>query len=200
LELDPLSSMTHAFYGIMLVTTKRVEEGRERMLKTIAMEPDQPMFHYWMGLMLLIEPVSLEAAIHHLQKAFDLGATPACGYLGVAYALAGKRKEAFDCLEKLERIEKERFLPLPLKLLLYFRPALRYFRSFERKYVPPYVKAVVYVALNMQEEALAEFEKSSQARDYLLPAFFNLAESFPWMAEIRNTPRFQALRAKVKIA
>jgi len=200
LESDPLSSMAHAFYGIMLVTTERVEEGRERMLKTIAMEPDQPMFHYWMGLMLLVEPVSLEAAIHHLQKAFDLGATPACGYLGAAYALAGKRKEALECLEKLERIEKERFLPLPLKLLLYFKPALRYFRSFERKYVPPYVKAVVYAALDMREEALAEFEKSGQSRDYLLPAFFTLAEVFPWMAEIRNSPRFQALRAKVKIA
>ena len=200
LELDPLSPMVRAFFGLMLVTTRRVEEGRERMLRAIAMESEQPMLHYFMGLMQLIEPVSPETAIQHLQRAFDLGVTPACGYLGVAYALAGRRREALDCLERLKRIEKERFLPLLLKLFLRLRPALRYFRTVERKYVPPYVKAVVYTALHMHEEALAEFERSVQSRDYLLPAFFALAELYPWMAEIRNTPRFQALRAKVKIA
>jgi adenylate cyclase len=200
LELDPLSAMAHAFYCVMLPGIHRVEEARERMLKAIAMESDQPMLHWWMGMMQLMEPLSPEAAIRHLQRAFDLGVTPACGYLGAAYALAGRRTEALDCLEKLERIEKERFLPLPLRLILLLRPALRYFRSVERKYVPPYVKAVVYAALHMHEEALAEFERSVQSRDYLLPAFFTLSESYPWMAEIRNTPRFQALRAKVKIA
>ena len=199
LELDPLSPMVHAFHGIMLAATRRVQEARERMLKAIAMEPDQPMLHYWMGMMQLMDPISLEAAIGHLQKAFDFGATPACGYLGVGYALAGKKEEALDCLAKLERIEKERFLPLPVQLLLYFRPALRYFRAFKRKYVPQYVKGVVYSALNMPEEALAEFERSVQSRDYLLPAFFTLAELYPWMSKIRNTPRYQALRAKVKI-
>jgi len=198
LELDPLSPMVHAFYGIMLAATRRIQEARERMLKAIAMESDQPMLHYFMGQAQLMEPVSPEAAIRHLKKAFDLGATPACGFLGVAYALAGNRKAALDCLAQLERIERERFLPLPMKLFLLFRPALRYFRPFKRKYVPQYVKAVVYTALNMQEEALTALEASVQSRDYLLPAFFTLTELFPWMAEIRNTSRFQALRAKVK--
>jgi len=198
LELDPLSSMAHAFYCIMLGSVNRVAEAREGMLKTIAMEPDQPMLHYWMGMVQLMQPVSPEAAIQHLQKAFDLGATPACGYLGTAYALAGKRQEALDCLGKLEKIEKERFLPLPVKLLFYFRPALRYFRSFKRKYVPQYVKAIVYTALNMHEEALNGFERSVRSRDYLLPVFFTATKWYPWMAEIKDTPRFQVLRAKVK--
>jgi len=200
LELDPLSSMAHAFYSIMLASVNRIEEAREGMLKTIAMETDQPMLHYWMGMMQLMEPLSLARGIEHLQRAFDLGATPACGYLGAAYALAGKKEEAMGYLEKLERIEMERFLPLPMKLFLLFRPALRPFRSFERKYVPSYLKAVAYTALDMQEEALTALEASVQSRDYLLPAFFALTELYPWMAEIRSTPRFQALRAKVRIA
>lgn len=37
------------------------------------------------------------------------------------------------------------------------------------------------------------------SRDYLLPAFFTLTGLYPWMADVRNTPRFQALRAKVKV-
>jgi serine/threonine protein kinase len=199
LELDPLSPMVHAFYGIMLAASRRIQEARDQMQKAIAMESDQPMLHYFMGQAQLMEPVSPEGAIPHLQKAFDLGATPACGFLGVAYALAGDRNAALGCLAQLERIERERFLPLHLKLFLYFRPALRYFRAFERKYVPPYLKGIVYAALNMHEESLAAFEASVQARDYLLPAFFTLTEFFPWCAEIRNTTRFQTLRAKVKV-
>jgi TolB-like protein/Tfp pilus assembly protein PilF len=199
LELDPLSWTAHAFHGVMLMSTNRAEEAREGMLRTLAMAPDQPMLHYWLGMGQLMEPPSPEAAIQHLQRAFDLGVTPACGYLGAAYALAGRRDEALECLAKLKRIETERFLPLPLTLLLLFRPALRYFRPFKRKYVPPYVKAVVYAALHMHEEALAEFERAAESRDYLLPAFFALSDLYPWMAEIRSTPRFRALRARVKI-
>jgi len=200
LELDPLSSMAHAFYAIMLGAMNRVEEGRERMLKAIAMESNQPMLHYWMGMSQLMEPISTGKAIEHLKRAFELGVTPACGYLGAAYALAGRRAEALECLGKLATMERQRFLPLPLKLFLYLRPALSYFRSFKKKYVPAYLRGVIYAALDMHSEALAEIEKSVQSRDYLLPAFFTLTDLYPWMAATRDTPRFKAIRAKVKIA
>ena len=200
MELDPLSSIVHALFGIVLIVAGRVEEGREALSKTIAMEPDQPMLHNWMGIFSLTHPVMPEKAIEHLQKAFDLGVSPACGYLGVAYALADRKEEALRCLEMLERIEKERFIPLSLKLLFYLKPGLRRFQSFKRKYVPPYLKAIIYCGLKMEEEALGQFEKSGQARDYLLPAFFSIAERYPWMSELLISPRLQALRAKIKTA
>jgi adenylate cyclase len=200
MELDPLSSMAHALFGIILASSGRIEEGREELLKTIAMEPEQPMFHYWMGMFSLTHSVLPEKAIEHLQKAFDLGVSPACGYLGVAFALADRKEDALRCLQMLERIEKERFIPFPLNLLIYLKPGVRHFRSFKRKYVPPYLKAIIYCGLKMEEEALAHFEKSGQARDYLLPAFFTIAEGFPWMSELLISPRLQALRAKIKTA
>jgi adenylate cyclase len=200
MELDPLSSMAHALFGIILASSGRIEEGREELLKTIAMEPEQPMFHYWMGMFSLTHSVLPEKAIEHLQKAFDLGVSPACGYLGVAFALADRKEDALRCLQMLERIEKERFIPFPLNLLIYLKPGVRHFRSFKRKYVPPYLKAIIYCGLKMEEEALAHFEKSGQARDYLLPAFFAIAEGFPWMSELLISPRLQALRAKIKTA
>jgi adenylate cyclase len=200
MELDPLSSMSHALFGIVLASSGRAEEGREELSKTISMEPDQPMFHYWMGMFSLTHPVLPEKAIEHLQKAFDLGVSPACGYLGVAYALADRKEDALRCLQILERIEKERFIPFPLNLLIYLKPGVRHFRSLKRKYVPSYLKAIVYCGLKMEEEALAHFEKSGQAKDYLLPAFFSIAENCPWMSELLTTPRLQALRAKIKMA
>lgn len=128
------------------------------------------------------------------------GVTSSLGYLGMALAMAGQKEVALKCLAKLEKIEKERFVPLPLKLLLYLKPGLRHFRSIKKKYCPAYLKALIYCGLNKQEEALAQFEKSTQARDYLLPALFVFAEKFdlPMMKDVMSSPRFQALKAKIK--
>jgi len=200
-EADPLSSMAQAFYGIILTVTGRAKEGREQLLRAIAMEPDQAMFHLWLGMFYLVKPASPEKAIECLQKAADAGVTLALGYLGMTYAQVGKKEEALKCLSKLEKIEKERFVPLPLKLLLYLKPGLRHFRSIKNKYCPAFLKAAIYCGLNRQEEALAELEKSSQARDYLLPVFLRVnAEliDLPCMKETRSSPRFLALKEKIK--
>jgi TolB-like protein len=199
-ESDPLSSLAQAFYGIILGIIGRVEEFREQILRAIAMEPDQPLLCLFMGMAYLTKPALPAKAIEYLQKAADAGVTLAYGYLGMAHALVGQKEEALKCLAKMEKIEKERFVPLPLKLLLYLKPGLRHFRSIKKKYCPAYLKALIYCGLNKQEEALAQFEKSTQARDYLLPAFFVFAEKFdlPMMKDVMSSPRFQALKAKIK--
>jgi serine/threonine protein kinase/Tfp pilus assembly protein PilF len=201
IEADPLSSMAQAFYGIILAAMGRAEEGREQLQRALAMEPDQAMFHLWLGMMYLVKPASPEKAIEYLQKAADAGVALAHGYLGMTHAQVGQTEEALKCLAKLEKIEKEQFVPLPLKLLLYLKPGLRHFRSIKKKYCPAFLKAVIYSGLNRQEEALAELEKSSQARDYLLPVFLRLnveLHDLPCLKELKSTPRFQALKAKIK--
>jgi serine/threonine-protein kinase len=200
IEIDPLSSMSHALYGIMLSAMGREEESREYLLRTIAMEPDQPMFHLWLGMGYLSKPAVPDKAIEHLQKARNLGVTSAYGFLGMAQALAGRKEEAWKCLKKLERIEKEPFVPFPLRLLLFLKPGLRHFRSFKKKYCPAYLKAFIYCGLNMPEEALAQLEKSSQARDYLLPVTLKMLNMYdvPAVGELVASPRFQALLAKIK--
>jgi tetratricopeptide (TPR) repeat protein len=139
-------------------------------------------------------------AIEYIRKAADFGATLAYGYLGLAFAMAGQKDEALRCLKKLERIEKEPFIPLALKPLLYLKPGLRHFRPFKKKYVPAYLKALIYLGLNRQEEALIHFEESSQRRDYLIPATLAFTERYdlPWIEEFVSSARYQALRAKIK--
>jgi len=200
IEIDPLSPMVHALYGIMLAVLGREEESRAYLLRTLAMEPDQPMFNLWLGMGYLDKPAVPEKSIEFLQKAIDLGVTNAYGYLGMAQAMAGRKEEAWRCLKKLEKIEKEPFVPFPLRLLLFVKPGLRHFRSFKKKYCPAYLKAMVYIGLNMPGEALAQFEKSSQARDYLLPATLGLLSLYdlPGIEEFVASPRFQALLAKIK--
>jgi tetratricopeptide (TPR) repeat protein len=149
----------------------------------------------------LVKPALPEKAIEYLQKAADAGVALAYGYLGMTYAQVGQKDEALKCLAKLEKIEKERFVPLPLKLVFYLKPGLRHFRSIRKKYCPAFLKAAIYSGLNRQEEALAELERSIQARDYLLPVFLRVnAEliDLPCMKETRSSPRFLALKEKIK--
>jgi TolB-like protein/tRNA A-37 threonylcarbamoyl transferase component Bud32 len=200
-EIDPLSPMYQALYGVILGSMGRTEEGRAWLIKILAMEPDNPMFHLWAGMLHLSRPAIPEKAIEHLQKAANLGASGAYGYLGMAQALAGHKEEAWKCLKKLEKIEREPFVPFPLRLLLFLKPGLRHFRSFKKKYCPPYLKALIYLGLNKPDEALSELEKSSEARDYLLPVtlpvLLNLFDA-PGVAETVASPRYQALLARIK--
>jgi serine/threonine-protein kinase len=198
-EIDPLSPMPHSLYGIILAYMDP-EKGREYQLKTLAMEPDNPMFQVWAGMDYLGKPSFPEKAIEHLQKAIELGVSGAYGFLGAAHALAGRKTEAWKCLKKLESIEKEPFVPFPLRLLLFLKPGLRHFRSFKKKYCPAYLKAFIYCGLNMFDEALSEFEKSSQARDYLMPVTLASMDryDFPGVEAFVASPRFQALLAKIK--
>jgi TolB-like protein/tRNA A-37 threonylcarbamoyl transferase component Bud32 len=200
IEIDPLSPMAHGLYGIILSYMDE-EKGRDYMRKTLAMEPDNPMFHVWIGMNYLGKPSDPEKAVEHLERALELGVSGAYGYLGAAHALAGRKTEAWKCLKKLERIEKEPFIPFPLRLLLFFKPGLRHFRSFKKKYCPGYLKAQIYLGLGMFDEALAELEKSSRARDYILPVMLvaKLTDyDFPGVQSFAASPRFQALLAKIK--
>jgi serine/threonine protein kinase/Tfp pilus assembly protein PilF len=200
LALDPLSSLVQSQYGIVLAQMGRLQESRDKMLVALAMEPDNPMLNAWLGIIYLFKPANAEKSIEYSQKAVDLGASAAYGYLGMAQAMAGRTEEALRCLEKLERMEEEPFVPLALKPLLFLKPGLRHFRTFKKKYVPAYLKAWIYLGLNRQDEALAQLEKSCQARDYLIPVSLGYLKSndLPWIAEFTSSPRCQAIWAKIK--
>jgi tetratricopeptide (TPR) repeat protein len=200
IEADPLSSMSHAFYSIILSAKGHIQEGREYMLKTMAMEEEQPMFDLWLGMMYLQRPSVPEKALEHLEKVARIGGSLAVGYLGFAQAMAGREAEALKSLSRLERLEKERFVPLPVRLLFLLKPGLRHFRLIKKKYCPSFLKGMIFLALNRQEEALAAYEKSAEARDWLIPTLLQLIGLFdlPWIEEITSSPRFQALKAKIK--
>ncbi|MGB7294002.1 MAG: protein kinase [Candidatus Aminicenantales bacterium] len=200
IELDPLSPMAHALYAIILSIIGRWEESRDKMITSLAMEPDNPMLNLWSGITYLQRPALPGKALDYFQKAVAFGAASAHGHLGLAHAMSGRKNEALQYLEKLERIKKESFIPFALKPLLYLKPGLRHFRPFRNKYVPAYLKAFVYLGLNRKEDALAQLEKSSQARDYLLPVTLELISylDLPWVEDFISSPRYRTLRGKIK--
>jgi len=199
LELDPLSSLGQSQYGVILAELGRLPESRDKMLMALAMEPDNPMLNEWLGVIYLFKPAIPEKVIEYSQKAAAFGADAAYGYIGMAQAMAGRKDEALQCLEKLEKIEKEPFVPPLLRPFLLLKPGLRHFRAFKKKYVPSYLKSFIYLGLNRQEEALDQLEKSCQARDYLIPISLEHFKSIdlPWMTEFISSPRYQAIWAKI---
>jgi serine/threonine protein kinase len=199
-ELDPLFGLVHGLYGMVLALCGQVEKGREEILKAIAMEPDQPMLYLFMGMFSLFKPSFPARAIEYLEKAAGFGLTFALGYLGLAYAMAGRRDDALSVLGQLEKIEKERFLPPLKKIGVYLKPGLRHFRSLKKKYVSPLLKALVYLGLHMMDKTLDCLEESGRERDYFLPALLMGvgAADVPWFDEITQHPRFKALQEKIK--
>jgi len=201
IECDPLFSLIHSLLGVVLGVTGEVEAGREQIEKAISMDPDQPMPYLFQGMVYLIKPSVPEKAIEYLQKPARLGMNLAMGWLGAAYALAGQGDDAQKILEKLDRIEQERYISPIKKVGIYMKPGLKHFRFMKRKYVTPLTRCVVYLALNRQEEALEWLEKSEQERDYFFPAVVMLMDrfDFAWREEIKINPRFKALQRKIKI-
>ncbi len=201
IECDPMFSVIHSILGVVLAIKGEVDAGREQIDKAIAMDPDQPMPYLFQGIIYLVKPSLPERAIEYLQKSAKFGMTFALGWLGAAHALEGRRDEALKILDELDRIEHERYIPASKKIGVYLKPGLKLFRFMKRKYVTPLSRCVIYLAMNMQDEALKWLEKSAQERDYFFPTIINTMNLFDLAGteEIIGHPRFKALQQKFKI-
>jgi tetratricopeptide (TPR) repeat protein len=202
IECDPLFSVIQALLGVVLAITGKVQAGREQVDKAIAMDPDQPMPYFFQGMLYLMKPSVPEKAIEYLQKPSRSGMNLASGWMGAAYALADRRDEALKILDKLDRIEKERYIPPLKKFGVYLKPGLKHIRFMKRKYVTPLARCVVCLALGMQNETLGWLEKSADERDYFFPAVIKLIDHFDFASseETKADPRFKALKQKIKLS
>jgi serine/threonine protein kinase len=170
-ELEPLSPLMNALYGVALGIAGKHDEGIEQLHKALEMEPNLPMGHLFLGMVSLFPERYLEEAIDHLQKAFNLGVNFALGWLGLAYAKAGKRDEALKILCQLEEISKE-------------------------KYIAPVLKALVYFGLGMLDKAFEQLEQSYLARDYYL-YFLKVPRLFTLAQKAYEDPRYKVLAEKI---
>jgi tetratricopeptide (TPR) repeat protein len=200
IENDPLFPLFRALFGIIISMGGDVDRGREQIFKALAMDPGQPMTYLFLGIILLAPPAVPEKAIQFLEKAVGFGLTFALGHLGVAYALAGRRQDAEAIVRRLERIERERFMPPLKQFVIRLVPALKLFRFLKNKYVSPLLKALVLFSMDRIEEGLDQIEKSAEARDYFLPVII-LRRSMPTLPNeeaVFSHPRFKALEAKMR--
>ncbi len=200
-ELDPLFALLVAIEGIVTSLAGSVERGRELLHRAIELNPSQPMSYLFLGFACIQRPALPDQAVEMFQKAADLGLVFATGWVGLAHAMAGRTSEALQVLERIDQLERERYLPLSRRIAVNLIPSLRLFRSFKRRYVSPIQRGIIYLGLNRTEDALREYEASLAASDYFVTLLLNTDRiDLPWNKEFVAHPRYQALLGKVGLA
>jgi tetratricopeptide (TPR) repeat protein len=164
-ELDPISLNSNTMMGTALGLARRNDEAMPWFRHVLAMDPNFIRAHVGLGLT-LVQKKRFEEAISELRRAVELsgGGAGQMGALGFAYAVANRRAEALEIVEKLKQRSKE-------------------------QYVPPATVSVVYSGLGENDQAMVWLEKALAERD---PWITGLKVD-PMFDSLRSDPRFPDL-------
>lgn len=169
-ELDPLSPLINASLGDTFFLAGQSDKAIQQCLRTLEMEPHFGGAHVYLA-WAYQQKGMFEKAVTEMQEAVTnsgdsrMEASPQeVSQLARAYALAGRRTEALQVLEKLNQLSK-------------------------RLYVSSYDRATVYIALGERDRALAELQHAYEERSERLP-WLNVDTRFE---ELHSDPRFQDL-------
>jgi pentatricopeptide repeat protein len=168
LRLDPLSEWTHVQLGWCYYFGGEPARALEHSQRTLERFPDSLMAWYTLGVSHLALGQAVEG-VAALERGTSLAREPVgLGYLGCAYARAGRLEDARAILDELLARKVQGFVPL--------RPFM-----------------LLYTALGDIDRALETIEEAYDQRD---PAVFSVPV-VPLYAPLRGHPRFEALMARL---
>jgi serine/threonine-protein kinase len=175
-ELDPLSLVTNLYMGWIYYFADRAEDALKQVGKMVEIEP---RFHgaYWLKGTVHLTRGKYEEAVESLEMSQKLGGNPiAKGYLGCAYARAGKHEEALGVLNQL----------------LAMRDELR---------SEAFTIARVYSALGHQDKTFEWLEKAIDERNGEIVLFdvgSKVEKGHVWGEYFRSDPRFAQLLRRIR--
>ena len=155
--------------GIYL-SAGRIDDSIAQSRGTLELDPN-----YWGGYqelgLALERKKQFSEAIASLEKARALDNNPSVsGYLGFAYAEAGKKAEAQRVLDELKELSK-------------------------KQYVPAYSIAIIYAGLNDKDQAFEWLNKAYADRSFYI-ALLNFE---PTLDNLRPDPRFKELLRRANL-
>jgi TolB-like protein/DNA-binding winged helix-turn-helix (wHTH) protein/Tfp pilus assembly protein PilF len=167
-ELDPLSLVISTDLAKRLCFVGQYDEGMERFRRILEIDPDFVLAHYFLSQ--VYEQRGLYAeAIAEIGKIRSADTTGIVGaQLGHIYAVQGRRKEALQLVDELQR------------------------RS-NQTYIDPSRLAYIYIALGEKDAAFTWLEKAYQQHS---PAMNGLKTDLVY-APLRSDPRFTGLMRRV---
>ncbi|MBN1790399.1 MAG: tetratricopeptide repeat protein [Bacteroidales bacterium] len=101
MEIDPLDPICPGYLAWLYFWVGKYDNAIEAAQKTLELDPNYPMAHYIMG-SAYAEKGMYDKAIESHKKGAAVSPALKCG-LGVAYARAGKKKEALEVAAELEK-------------------------------------------------------------------------------------------------
>jgi TolB-like protein/class 3 adenylate cyclase/Tfp pilus assembly protein PilF len=169
LELDPLSSLARFWVGWASLISGRGDEAIRQFSKGVELEPNNVWVRMFLGRAYLFKGTP-QRAIEEMETAehLSLDDTFMLGFLGYGYAVTGRRADALKILQRLDEMEK-------------------------RRYVSRIARVYVYAGLDDKDKAFEWLEKAYQERSDSLAWFRYDPES----KGLRSDPRFAALMRKV---
>jgi TolB-like protein/DNA-binding winged helix-turn-helix (wHTH) protein/Flp pilus assembly protein TadD len=166
--LSPLSMGINVELGSALVRVGRYGEAIEHLHKTLELNPKNPSAHA--ALAAAYDGQGDRArAVAMLEKAVSLSGGAANPWLGYAYGITGRRREALEILSRLET------------------------RSHEH-YVTPQDFAVVHLGLGDKDQAFVWLEKAYEDRAFEVLGFSGLL-----FDRLSDDPRFQDLLRRMRL-
>jgi len=169
LEIDPLSPAFNGVAGATFHFAGQYSEAIAQLEKAINLETHIYLSYQWLG-----QAYEQKRQYREAIETFQKGMTQAerhpqlIAALGHAYALAGERDKALKALAELREMAK-------------------------RRYISPYLSAVVYVGLGDKEQAFTWLDKAYQDRS--APLLWLKVE--PLFDPLRDDPRFQDLLRRI---
>jgi serine/threonine protein kinase/tetratricopeptide (TPR) repeat protein len=141
LELAPLTPIVHQALGWTYYYARRYEDSVNTIRNLVVNEPEYGLGQITLC-MVLWQTKEYEEAIAAGQKGIELlGRSPyTLSWLASAYAAAGRREQAQALLDEMQKLSAKR-------------------------YVSPYLLAMIYCNLGDEDRALAELERALAIRD-----------------------------------
>ncbi|PYQ48405.1 MAG: hypothetical protein DMF78_21340 [Acidobacteria bacterium] len=167
-ELSPLSPVINVELGLALARNRRYADAVVRLERTLEFEPS-----FWRAYATLAMTYEAQGdwarAVPLLEKANSLGNPDAMPWLGYAYGVAGRRREALALVSQMETLART-------------------------QYVSPQNVAFVHLGLGDEDRALAGLEKAYEEH-----AFEVLGFAGDIFDRLRDDPRFQDLLRRMKM-
>jgi TolB-like protein/Tfp pilus assembly protein PilF len=170
LKLDPLDDSINQYLGWHHIHARQFDRAIAQLEKTLEQNPDFFLARVTLG-MAYEQKGEVVKAIDEFKKAYRFEKNAiVLGFLGHAYAQAGRMDEARKILEELEELSK-------------------------RIYVPAFSIGLIYTSLGQNTQAFEWFEKAYAAQNEWL----NWWKVAPEVDILRSDPRFQDLLSRLNL-
>lgn len=202
LHLNPHSSLAHQWYAELLRRTMRFDEALREARRAAELDPYSLLVKAMVGWVLFSQRRFDEATdvweeVLELEPEFGL----AIYNQGLAYALQGRGEDVVSAARRAMAARVSMAEPMATWLLGVGHAlsgdregAVQILHDLERhRRINPGIIAALYYVLGNHDKALDWLEQGYDWRHAVIPEM----TSGPWFDDLRNHPRFRALRAKM---
>jgi tetratricopeptide (TPR) repeat protein len=202
LELNPNSADAHWLYGNYLIGLQRVDEGIQQSTIAHMLDPlSLPIYADYLGNLVCSRQYdrAIEESRHALEAHPDFGF--AYGWLGMAYMMTGRAREAVEVAEKGRKLDPNvtttHFLAMAQAAAGNKTEARRLAQELESvaksRYACAYEVASVHLRIGDTEKAVQWLKRSQEEQcDCMM-----WLKAEPWMDPLRSDPRYGDLVKRV---